>query len=690
MRPLGIRAKVLLLALLPATVSALLLGGYQLLTATQALQQALDERGQAIVDQLAPAAEYAVFSGHTPVLEQLAQAVLREQDVIGVTIRAADNQVLVQRTQAGGGQAEDAAFQGRTFTALIRRTAIPVTEAFTTEPTAPGPSILGRVEVVLSTQATAQRQQAVIRTSLLLLLGCLGIAGAVGGALGRQITTPILRLETTVHRLQEGDLATRLEVRSTGELGNLETGVNAMAAALQASHRDLEQRIALATQELRAALAERASRHRELEEAHRQAKQAARVKAEFLANMSHEIRTPLHGVIGFISLLTQTALSATQSTSVNALQTAANSLLITINSILDFSKLEAGKVILAQQPFALRETLTAAVQLFIPMADAKGLALSLDLPPDLPSPVIGDAQRLTQIVGNLVSNAIKFTYRGEVSVAAQRRDAAPGKVGLRLTVRDTGIGIAPEDQPTLFEAFNQIDASTTRQQGGTGLGLAICQQLVALMGGQITVESQAGIGTAFHVTLDFQTPEQQEPNPSPVDAAGTIPTVLPAAVTKELASAGEKQERNTVSRSGAAAAASHRQPLTGGAAQPGPRVLVVDDQELNQLLAQLVLEDLHAVVDLASNGWEALAACQRSRYDLILMDVRLPGMDGLATTRAIRQLAGNPNQRIPIIALTADVLHETPEALRAAGMTDILYKPIQAEDLKIRFRHWCE
>ena len=549
MRHLGIRAKVLLLALIPATVSALLLGGYQLLTATQALQQALDERGQAIVEQLAPAAEYAVFSGHTPVLEQLAQAVLREPDVIGVTIRAADNQVLVQRTQAGGGQAEDAAFQGRAFTALIRRTAIPVTEAFTTEPTAPAPSILGRVEVVLSTQATAQRQQAVIRTSLLLLLGCLGIAGAVGGALGRQITTPILRLETTVHRLQEGDLATRLEIRSTGELGNLETGVNAMAAALQASHRDLEQRIALATQELRAALAERASRHRELEEAHRQAEQAARVKAEFLANMSHEIRTPLHGVIGFISLLMQTALSATQSTYVNALQTAANSLLVTINSILDFSKLEAGKVTLAQQPFALRETLTAAVHLFIPLAEAKGLALSLDLPPDLPSPVSGDAQRLTQIVGNLVSNAIKFTYRGEVSVAAQRRDAAPGKVGLRLTVRDTGIGIAPEDQPTLFEAFNQIDASTTRQQGGTGLGLAICQQLVALMGGQITVESQAGVGTAFHVTLDFQTPEQQEPNLTQDEAA---------AVTKELTSGGEKQERNTVSRSGAAATSSHR------------------------------------------------------------------------------------------------------------------------------------
>ena len=252
---------------------------------------------------------------------------------------------------------------------------------------------------------------------------------------------------------------------------------------------------------------------------------------------------------------------------------------------------------------------------------------------------------------------------------------------MRLTVRDTGIGIAPEDQPTLFEAFNQIDASTTRQQGGTGLGLAICQQLVALMGGQITVESQAGIGTAFHVTLDFQTPEQQEPNPTQKDAT---------AVTKELASGGEQQERNTVARSGAAAVASHRQLLTGRAAQPGPRVLVVDDQELNQLLAQLVLEDLDAVVDLASNGWEALAACQRTRYDLILMDVRLPGMDGLATTRAIRQLAGNPNQRIPIIALTADVLHETPEALRAAGMTDILYKPIQAEDLKTRFQHWCE
>ena len=270
----------------------------------------------------------------------------------------------------------------------------------------------------------------------------------------------------------------------------------------------------------------------------------------------------------------------------------------------------------------------------------------------------GDAQRLTEIVGNLVSNAIKFTYRGEVSVAAQRRDAAPGKIGLRLTVRDTGIGIAPEDPPTLFEAFNQIDASTTRQQGGTGLGLAICQQLVALMRGQITVESQAGVGTAFRVTLDFQTPEQQELNLTQDEAA---------AVTKELTSGGEKQERNTVSRSGAAAAASHRQPLTGGAAQPGPRVLVVDDQELNQLLAQLVLEDLDAVVDLASNGWEALAACQRSRYDLILMDVRLPGMDGLATTRAIRQLVGNPNQRIPVIALTADILHETPEALRAAG-----------------------
>ncbi|HYQ90665.1 MAG TPA: ATP-binding protein, partial [Candidatus Competibacteraceae bacterium] len=680
MRVLGIRAKVLLLALLPATVSALLLGGYQLMTATQALQQALDERGQAIVEQLAPAAEYAVFSGNTPVLEQLAQAALRGQDVVGVTLRDADNRVLVQRVQAEADPAADTVSQGRLFTAPIRRTTLPVMQGFA-ETTAESPTILGRVEVVLSTRATAQRQRGVIRTSLLLLLGCLGIAGAVGRVLSRQITVPILQLETTVHRLQDGDLGTRLEVRSTGELGNLEAGINAMATALQASHRDLEQRIAVATQELRAALAERANRQRELEEAHRQAEQAARVKAEFLANMSHEIRTPLHGVTGFISLLTQTELSATQVTAVNALQTAANSLLATINSILDFSKLEAGKVTLAQKPFALRETLTATVHLFIPMAEAKGLALSLDMSPDLPLAVIGDAQRLTQIIGNLVSNAIKFTYRGEVKVAVRRWDGAPGEIGLRLTVRDTGIGMAPEEQLTLFEAFNQVDASTTRQQGGTGLGLAICQQLVTLMGGQLTVESQVGMGTAFHVTLDFQLPDEPARNPTQGDAAGSIPIIPPTAEAKKLSLSGEEQDRHAALRPTTTVAA-QRQPLSGGIAQPRPRVLVVDDQELNRLLAQLVLEDLDAIVDLASNGWEALAACQRTCYDLILMDVRLPGLDGLETTRAIRQLVGNPNQRIPIIALTADVLHETPETLRAAGMTDILYKPIQVEDLK--------
>ncbi|GAA0389486.1 hypothetical protein GCM10009093_15140 [Brevundimonas terrae] len=382
----------------------------------------------------------------------------------------------------------------------------------------------------------------------------------------------------------------------------------------------------------------------EVIEAKERAEKAAEAKTEFLANMSHELRTPLTSVIGYSGLLKNSpGLTPTQRLYGDRIAASSEALLMVINDILDYSKLEADAVELENAPFDLRQRITDTAGIIESQCAAKGLGLKVDLDKRLPEILSGDASRLRQVLLNFLSNAVKFTASGSVGVKVFGAETADGRYRLRVEVSDTGIGLSQEKGELIFGRFTQADASTTRVYGGTGLGLAISRRLIELMDGQIGYESEAGEGATFwfEVPLDFD-------------------FALPVSVAVD-----------TVPDMG----------VQG-------RILMVDDAEANRELVKIILGTLGLEVETACNGVEAVAAVRRRDFDLVLMDVHMPQMDGLAATREIRQQVRE--KHLPILALTANVGGDQVQKCLDAGMDGHLPKPIQVADLAQTLKKWLQ
>ncbi|MEI6858556.1 MAG: two-component sensor histidine kinase BarA [Shewanella sp.] len=790
----SLRSWVLVLALAPTILVGILLGSYFTINRFYELEQTLIEQGSNIIEPLAIAAAIGLERNNLESTKKLITATqLNKSSLVQfIAIFDTNNRVIVtsHHYKNHGIMRYDQPFTSLLHTQLeqvgdsiILRTPIFSSDNklhlntdendYTERLIA---TKLGYIAVLVNKEnALLEQHRAAITAFIIVLIG-VQLNLFFTFRLVKNVTQPITEMVRVVARIREGKLDTRVDGNLIGELDQLKRGINAMAASLSEYHEEMQQNIDQATSDLRETLEQFEIQNIELDLAKKRALEASRIKSEFLANMSHELRTPLNGVIGFAKQLLKTPLHSSQQDYVNTIEKSATNLLEIINDILDFSKLMAGKMVLENMPFALRETIDDTIDLLSNSARLKDIELVIDIDQSIPEDLSGDAMRFSQIITNLVGNAIKFTDSGSVHFKLQLIELACDKVNLRCEIIDTGIGIDESEQERLFQAFGQADSSISRRFGGTGLGLIITKQLINRMGGQIGCYSKPNMGSTFWFTLPLCTSvypigqiqsvdkllnktllllEPRELSNNTIDRqirhwgmkltnmrsseqldhhfsqhdihydyalisnkgldnnsdiasqlqqikarcrhlificenqAHELHNILPFADKVMSAPISEKRlAQNLINPQPNSEDLKLFKQNTSleTISREAMSVLAVDDNPANLKLIDTLLKEVVSQVTAVNSGQSAIKLAQERSFDLIFMDIQMPGIDGISATKQIRLHSLNRNT--PIIAVTAHAIAEERERIEHCGMDGYLPKPIDDASIRSIISRW--
>ena len=625
----GISTRTQVISLGPALLLTLLLISFFTFVRIQDLRQELNHTGQLIANQLAPATEYGVISGNKEVLESLMKATLATPHVRFLQVRDSANNILVHVEQPS--LSRETSQLVEVFQAPVRLQRISLNNDFLQGP-APNSGVaedyLGRVIVGMSNAAFNQRQQEIVLKAGILALFALLFTFILARRLAASLSEPISAMGNAVKAIQQGDYSTPLPIVDDAELGSLARHINNLADGLEHASQDQQQAMA------------------QLIQTREEAEKANSAKSDFLAMMSHELRTPMNGVLGMLQLLETTQMTEEQVEYAALASQSTEHLLKVINDILDFSRIERAPFELENIAFNLADLISSCAQAFAHSAMQRGLKLQLQLPDGLQAlHVQGDPTRIRQILVNLIGNALKFTERGQVTIEPQWQSLDHELLWFTCTIRDSGIGIAAEHLEPMFNAFQQADSSISRRYGGTGLGLPIARALAERMGGTLRAQSVEGQGSAFTLEIPLALSRQALPAPPPA-------------------------------------------PRPSSANGAGRQVLLVEDNPVNQTVIEAMLRSLGFTVSVATDGAQAVHSAESLEFEAILMDCRLPIIDGYEATRQIRKLPGC--SEVPIIALTANALQGDREACLSAGMNDYLAKPFKRTDLQQILQRWLQ
>jgi two-component system sensor histidine kinase BarA len=791
MKDWKLQNRILALVLLPGLIVSLFLGGFFIIQRMSDLDLLLQERGLAIAKHAAPTSEYGVVSGNNRVLQNLVNNLLEERDLRAAKILNKDGKVLAYAGPKmitkfiGNTQFKYGQLQLSTTDSSIRIKEPIFTQNIdliedTTEPIYQQQNIdtklLGWIEIELSLANTQIAKYQHLATSITTVLATLILCLMLAIRMSRNISLPIQDMVDCVKAIGDGKIDARVHINSGDEFQTLAAGINAMAIAIQRTKTEHQQNIEQATHDIRETLDNIEIQNIELNIARKEALEVSRIKSEFLTNISHEIRTPLNGILGFTRILLKDQSDQRKTDHLNTIEKSANGLLTIINDILDLSKIDAGKLVLENIDFNVREVLEDVLTINAPEAHKKSLELVSLIYSDVPQFLTGDPLRIKQVLTNLISNAIKFTPQGSITVRVLIEDENINQADIKFEITDTGIGLSNEQQNKLFRAFSQADSSTTRQFGGTGLGLVISQHLVKAMKGDISVQSVEGEGSnfSFSVTLKksnqhalsmeelkgqrillmeststtrlsithlleqwhvryndtdnsdilLQSLMRKQQNSDPADAViiGLSRKELYHAKTAKLFKQVNSYNIPIIALVNSAISEELEYAQTLGAYQclskplqsrklfgslcvsldielsptnsnnqnriqmPAPTILAVDDNEANLKLVTVLLEDMGIRVITADSGPQALLELEQHTIDMIFMDIQMPGMNGLETTRLIR--LKKTSKELPIIALTAHAIADEKDKILHVGMNDYQTKPINNDQLMQCIERW--